>query len=504
MRTALRAAVLLALMTSGAGALVASGSASGAGRAAAGPFIWAPGSTREVCVLTGSGQDGYGETYTASRFGLVAGDRGYSFEFQGKVWWLFGDSRPSTMPPWGANNANARYPGTLLGAAGLDNDSMAFSSVTRPPKTSPGRCPVLTFVTGVPVAGAYANPSVTPDPLLGDGQVSLRTNESAVAGISEDNHMFVVFETDDPLDNGRAAAERRVWPEHALGDGGARGPGHSSVQRPVRPFSAGHPLCERGEVCQRRNATRQRWLCLYLGDRDGWPQLPVPRADPGWEHRQRGQGWSPSGDPVLRQDGVQAIGLSRADATPLFRDRPKPCMGQLGVQYNSFLGQWVMLYGCRDNTPRNPAGIYMRTAANPWGPWSAPQTIFNPQPNATAKTGYCYFIHVDPKIGPKCPKGAPNPPQPDALQGDYYGPYFVADWTIGRYTTATAPASSTFYYTLDTLSPYGQVLLKSTVTGRCRRSHDQQFRTVRGQPAPEAPRHGAGRQSVLTAPCCAC
>ena len=466
MRTALRAAVLLALMTSGAGALVASGSASGAGRAAAGPFIWAPGSTREVCVLTGSGQDGYGETYTASRFGLVAGDRGYSFEFQGKVWWLFGDSCPSTMPPWGANNANARYPGTLLGAAGLDNDSMAFSSVTRPPKTSPGRCPVLTFVTGVPVAGAYANPSVTPDPLLGDGQVSLRTNESAVAGISEDNHMFVVFETDDPLDNGRAAAERRVWPEHALGDGGARGPGHSSVQRPVRPFSAGHPLCERGEVCQRRNATRQRWLCLYLGDRDGWPQLPVPRADPGREHRQRGQGWSPSGDPVLRQDGVQAIGLSRAR-------RRHRCSGtdrshawaSLAFSTTPFWanGSCSMAVAItRPGTPQESTCVQRPTRG---GRGAHRRRSSTPSPMRQPRLGTATSSMWTQRSGRSAPKVRPTPRNRTRSRATITAPTSSRTGRSAVTRRPRHPCSSTFYYTLDTLSPYGQVLLKSTVTG---------------------------------------
>ena len=60
----------------------------------------------------------------------------------------------------------------------------------------------------------------------------------------------------------------------------------------------------------------------------------------------------------------------------------------------------------------------------------------------------------------------PNPPRKGAAQGTYYGPFFIADWmTTGSYGTTTQRAGSTIYYTLDTFSPYGQVILKSTLEG---------------------------------------
>jgi len=115
----------------------------------------------------------------------------------------------------------------------------------------------------------------------------------------------------------------------------------------------------------------------------------------------------------------------------------------------------------------------MRTAAQPWGRWSAPQTIFNPKPNAKAKTGYCYFIYARPRSY-TCPAGSDNTrlqaaPSPGhgnpGANGTYYGTYFVANWTTGNPATKYLRATSTFYYTLDTYWPYGQVILHSTIEG---------------------------------------
>ena len=77
-------------------ALVGAGlaGAPGTGRASVAAQPMAPsnylaGSTKEVCPLTG-----HGETQTAVRFGLEAADHGYSFRYQGKLWFLFGDAQP--------------------------------------------------------------------------------------------------------------------------------------------------------------------------------------------------------------------------------------------------------------------------------------------------------------------------------------------------------------------------------------------------------------------------
>ena len=46
-----------------------------------------------------------------------------------------------------------------------------------------------------------------------------------------------------------------------------------------------------------------------------------------------------------------------------------------------------------------------------------------------------------------------------------YGPYFISGWTTGELAAQTAPANSTFYFTLDTFNSYAEVILKSTIKG---------------------------------------
>jgi hypothetical protein len=165
-------------------------------------------------------------------------------------------------------------------------------------------------------------------------------------------------------------------------------------------------------------------------------------------------------------DGTPVFAPSENDATPLFRDylpsatgaqEEADCMGELGVEWNPFVKRWVMLYNCRNNSPSNPRGIYMRTAVQPWGPWSAAQIIFDP----VADGGYCHFMHRA--------VTAQNPTACDSVgdasrldqQGAAYGPYFLSRFTSGD----AARATSTFYFTMATWNPYGQVIMQATIEG---------------------------------------
>ena len=166
---------------------------------------------------------------------------------------------------------------------------------------------------------------------------------------------------------------------------------------------------------------------------------------------------------------------TQPNATPLFTDSPDPCVAQLGIQHNPYLNEWIMLYRCNEADPPAglPNGIYMRTAPNPWGPWSSPTTIFNPAPDPATRSGFCYFIYS--KETKANPDGSPKCPDPvfdqkslageHHRQGGYYGPYFVANWTTGTHATASTRASTTIYYTLDTFDPYGQLIMRSTILG---------------------------------------
>lgn len=150
---------------------------------------YVPASTRFACHLVG-----FRNSPTHDDYGVEGNWPGDSFSFDGKIWWLFGDTR-GTAYFHGYPNKTPRYPEnkTLY-----DNDSIATSD-----PIAPGTCPQLDFITaGSPVPGAFSSPSVSPDPLTGAAQLSLRTNETPIAGIAVGHSLFAAFTTDNPYDAG--------------------------------------------------------------------------------------------------------------------------------------------------------------------------------------------------------------------------------------------------------------------------------------------------------------
>jgi hypothetical protein len=410
-------------------------------------IAYVSGSTHAVCTLTGTpNQAQADQTTTAQAFGLQAADRGYSFTYNGNTWFIFGDSQPTKDFPVNSNTRNAatRYP---KDNAGLDNDSMAYAS-----PTPPGSCPHLSFIPQPTAAvGAYTSPS-----LMFNGQpVSLRTNETPVAGISEGGKMYVIFATGNACD-----VASPPDPVSCTGTGG--GFGHPTVsvmavlsdQRTLRftgLYDFSTPSTTFGNDAKFVMVAMQQSADGYVyiwgtgggsSSRMSPPYLArVPAADIASQSAlQYYEGSTDAGAPIWS--------ARQSDASALFNDSPN-CMGELGVEWDSFVQSWVMLYNCTDDSGANPRGIWMRTAPQPWGPWSAAQTVFS-----SKKDGFCVVIDNT---------GCPAPYNGDA--GGDYGPYFIDGWTTGSAATAKAAATSTFYYTVDTFHPYGQVIEKSTIAG---------------------------------------
>ncbi|MFC1833307.1 DUF4185 domain-containing protein [Thermodesulfobacteriota bacterium] len=131
------------------------------------------------------------------------------------------------------------------------------------------------------------------------------------------------------------------------------------------------------------------------------------------------------------------------DAIPLFN---QPCIGELSVSYNRFIKKWIMLYNCFNEGKT----ILMRTADRPWGPWSEPQIIFDPEEDA----GFCRFMHLSWKEK-KC--DALHEPGKQNESGLAYGPYQLEEAATGN------DSSTTIYFTLSTWNPYTVVLMKATI-----------------------------------------
>lgn len=65
------------------------------------------------------------------------------------------------------------------------------------------------------------------------------------------------------------------------------------------------------------------------------------------------------------------------------------CIGELSVRKHPELG-YLMLYNCEKSDGQEvPRGIHLRRADQPWGPWDAPISIFDPNRDG----GYGHFIH---------------------------------------------------------------------------------------------------------------
>jgi hypothetical protein len=144
-----------------------------------------------------------------------------------------------------------------------------------------------------------------------------------------------------------------------------------------------------------------------------------------------------SGGPVWSADPTQS-------KTVFTTGDPAPCIGEFSVSYVQPLGKWVMVYGCGSS-----GGVAARTANAPWGPWSAPSTIFDPG----SDNGLCHFIHHG--------SGTCDRAQDAPWTASGGGPY--APYILDRYTTGTA-GRATLYYLLSTWNPYQVVVMRTTIT----------------------------------------
>ena len=394
---------------------------------------YVPGSTQKICQLVGETDREFNKptvNQTETRFGLVGNDLGYSFEHNGKLFFLFGDSMP-TATFNGKPNLGKDPPRTPD-----DNDAIAFST-----DATISQCLKLNFITDS--IGAYKNPVV----LNAQGQpaITLRAFEIPVAGISDNGKMYVIFATNH---NG-AFATRTVVGES---DDSA------NTFHYLYDFSKGADA----KFINVAIASSTDGYLYFWGTQGGNLYRKSP---PFLARKPIGSMNSLNGIEyfhAVNSDGMPVFMPDENDATPLFHDMAQQqiadCMGELGVEWNPFIKRWVMLYNCLNDTSANPRGIYMRLASQPWGPWSAAQTIFNP----ITDNGYCHFMHR--AVNAQNPTACDNLSDPGRLDvsGGEYAPYFISRFTTGD----AASATSTFYYTLSTWNPYTEVIMKTTIQGQ--------------------------------------
>ncbi len=154
---------------------------------------------------------------------------------------------------------------------------------------------------------------------------------------------------------------------------------------------------------------------------------------------------------------------TESNCVPVVQDNPtggpewpndSPQAGNVSVIYSRDLNLWLMTY---DGGPTpNTSGIYFCSAPEPWGPWSAPQLIFNKKRDG----GVGVFIHElstnMPDDGLDGPVIGQNDPMTTA--GGDFAPIMIEPFT--RVTNSTL----FIYYTMSTWNPYTVVKMRSAFT----------------------------------------
>lgn len=156
-------------------------------------------------------------------------------------------------------------------------------------------------------------------------------------------------------------------------------------------------------------------------------------------------------------NGQPSWSTSEADAVPVVRDNPlnvpnpTPGIGNVSVIYSDELRLWLMTYDSGSG-PRDTRGFSFTYASEPWGPWSRPQLMFNAERDGAMGS----FIH-DPRIAPSDGLTGPTigPNDPVATAGGPYAPYLIE-----RFTSISGSRLS-IYYTLSTWNPYTIVIMRS-------------------------------------------
>ncbi|MGB8646531.1 MAG: DUF4185 domain-containing protein [Anaerolineae bacterium] len=373
---------------------------------ASGPVLqYVPDSTVKLEQLLGEEDKQFhkptlSQTYT--RYGIEGTDLGYSFEHQGRVYFLFGDT---------------------VGRLGRALDTVATTDALDPEQGVR-----LDFLTA-------GKDYLTVQP----PGISMGAFETPIGGISLGGQMYIAVRTNHATD----------WSTDR------------SVLVKFTPPAAFQPL----RTISQSPAGRFLTMSLHAepdpgalaGLPDGGPFILI------WgtaQYRQSDAYLSivpaanfETGKGTRYFAGLDAAGAptwsaNESDAQPVARNGT---LGDLSVTWCKDLGMWLMTYDSREPAPRGILFSYSRT---PWGPWSDPQIVFN----EVRDGGLGKFIH-DPHIkpddglaGPVIGTGQANP---DAVEGGDYAPYVVERWTKAQ------GGELDLYYTLSTWNPYVVVLMKS-------------------------------------------
>jgi hypothetical protein len=326
-------------------------------------------------LITAPGKGGGNELNNRANgtVGMRGTDLGASFESQGRLYLLFGDS-------------------TVMGGGGQGDDSIA---VTDAPSVERFQMPSLTWAAGAdgsfaPLRVPYASHRGMEVPVEGM-RAAGRTYVFFVSGWHRDtrsyDHRVLGHFGADTMRTGRFVFDQVVETSRFLNVSAVEYGGY------VYLFGAGNPY--------RASAVRLARFRPKAIDRvKRWRYLRKPLGDGRvrWEKREE-------------------------DASPLVADTP-PCVGELSVRRDPTSGYFLMAYNCDADQGARPRGYYLRTARRPWGPWSRPSLPFDA---SAADGGYGVTQHFSTVGGDNPDDGLAEPDHftgRDTFGGEY-GPYLI-------------------------------------------------------------------------------
>jgi hypothetical protein len=337
---------------------------------------------------------------TVTRYGIAGTDLGYSFEHDGRAYFLFGDT--------------------------VGRLRRALDTIATTDASDPEAGVRLDFLT---VGGDYL--TIQPP------GISMGAFEVPVSGVSLGGQMYVVVSTNHSADRNtdRSVLTKFTPPAHfqplrtisQLPEGHFVKMSMHAEPQPIAGLPPGGPYILVWGTGQYRKSD------AYLSI------VPAAQIETGKGTRYFA-GTDASGAPMWSE--------KESDAAPIVKNGT---MGDLSVTWCKDLSLWLMTY---DSRPPASRGILFSYSRTPWGPWSEPQVIFNPtRDGAVGK-----FIH-DPSArpddglaGPVIGMGQANP---GAVRGGEYAPYVVERWT------KVQGSELNLYYVLSTWNPYVVVLMKS-------------------------------------------
>jgi hypothetical protein len=339
---------------------------------------------------------------TETRYGLQGTDLGYSFDHDGRLYFLFGDT-----------------------VGRLDR---ALDTIATTDAVDPEQGVRLDFLT---VGQDYL--TIQPP------GISMGAFETPIGGLSLGGQMYVAVRTNHASD---WSTDRSVLAKFT--PPAAFQPLRTLSQAPAGRFltlslhlipasapAAGLP--PGGPFVLIWGTAKYRQSDVYLSI------VPAANFETGQGTRYFA-GLTPVGAPIWSPN--------EAEARPVATNGT---LGDVSVTWCQALGLWLMTF---DSRAPAPAGIEFTYARTPWGPWPLPQTLFN----AARDGALGRFIH-DPQLKPDDGLAGPvigeGTAHPDTVRGGEYAPYVVERWT------KVQGAELDLYYVMSTWNPYVVVLMKS-------------------------------------------